>query len=379
MTGRTPTWRAVGRFFFQQGWESWKSAPLRTVNLLARKAYWFLTGHNYSDIYWPTLEQSHGLLTRLRLTPLRTAWLIPLALVSMAVWARRPLLYLPELVLFAVPVLTVVVFFYSPRYRFPAVPVLVVACAGALWQAAHWRTRPGWSVAAALALTATAGLAFANRLSGFDRPREGLFHGRLGAALLEQNQPEKALEHFRMAVQLMPGQATLHGHLAFALLRCGDSTGALQQFQRALELDPMFIGAYKEVSQILCAHGDIAGAIAALRRANELAPDDADVANNLAWYLATTPGQPPADRATAVRLAEQAAATTRHKDAGVLDTLAAALAATGDFPGASATLEQALALAEQRGLSRLNQELHERLALYQAGKPYVATVSPAHP
>jgi Flp pilus assembly protein TadD len=367
------------RFFFQQGWENWKSAPLRTLNLLARKAYWFLTGHNYGEIYWPTLEQSNGLLTRLRLTPLGTAWLLPLALVTIVVWARRPLLHLPELVLFAVPLLTVVVFFYSPRYRLPAVPVLVVAAAGAVWHAAHWRTRRGWSVAAVLAIGAALGLAVLNRVVDFDQPQVALFHDRLGSALQHQGRSAQALEHFQVAVQLSPNHAILQANLASGLLRSGDTAGALQHFQRALELDPTLLDPYKQVAQMLHDRGDMTGAIAGLRCAHELDPEDVDVNNNLAWYLATTPGLPPQDRAAAVPLAQQAATSTGHQDAGVLDTLAAALAATGDFPGAIATLEQALALAEQRGLSGLNQELHERLALYQAGKPYVATVSPAHP
>ena len=55
----------------------------------------------------------------------------------------------------------------------------------------------------------------------------------------------------------------------------------------------------------------------------------------------------------------------------LLDTLAAAQAANGDFDQAAKTLERALALAPGGSAARYIGEFRERLALYRSGKAFV--------
>jgi hypothetical protein len=94
--------------------------------------------------------------------------------------------------------------------------------------------------------------------------------------------------------------------------------------------------------------------------------------------LATTPDLPPADRAAALQLAQQVAAVG-HVSPIVLDTLAAALAANGQFPDAVAAAEQAIAVAQRLRAAGLLTALQQRLALYRAGKPYLAALPGAGP
>ena len=94
--------------------------------------------------------------------------------------------------------------------------------------------------------------------------------------------------------------------------------------------------------------------------------DNVVAATNLAWVLATSADPADRDGAEAVRWAARAAELTAHKNAGVLDTLAAAEAEAGNFAEAVVWQRWALRLAspeERPGFE-------ERLALYLGGRPY---------
>jgi tetratricopeptide (TPR) repeat protein len=482
-TGEPGSWNAVNRFFFRQGLAYWRDNPVRAVELLGIKAYWFLSGRNYGEIHQPTMERAEGLVPRFWLSPLHTAWLLPPALLAIAVWLRRFNHYLPELMLFGVPLLVVLLFFYSPRYRSPAIPVVVVAGAWALWQALQWRSRRVWSIAVGLALIVGAGLGFVNRTIGFDQldpdrprfravvgfafmqanrleeaaawfrkaldadpefasargdlgavlarlgrtdealehlrravrtePRNPTFHDQLGRALVQQQRLDEAIQHFKTAVELNPNAVRLRNNLGNALLLKGEPAAAIDQYAAALQVDPEYADAHLNLgralaaqnkpaealrhlaeatrldpdlieagvlsARILLGQGDVQGGIAALRKAHERAPQNDALANDLAWYLGTLPGLAKADRALAVTLARQAVRQGSEASPDRLDTLAAALAANGQFAEAVRTMERAISLAEQRGATETIGQFRQRLGLYKNGTPYVESPTPTTP
>jgi serine/threonine protein kinase/tetratricopeptide (TPR) repeat protein len=96
-------------------------------------------------------------------------------------------------------------------------------------------------------------------------------------------------------------------------------------------------------------------------------PVNAVQKNIVAWFLSTFQIPAVRDGKLAVELAENAVAQTNRKDAGILDTLAAAYAETGQFDKAVAAEKEAIPLAENE-LSK--EEFGRRLALYTAHKPY---------
>ena len=102
-----------------------------------------------------------------------------------------------------------------------------------------------------------------------------------------------------------------------------------------------------------------------------LRPDDADVANNLAWLLATTGNPELRNPYLALRLAERAAALTARRNPQVLDTLAAAYAANGRFDEAIANAEESVDLARSQERAALERAAEERLDFYRAGKPWL--------
>lgn len=282
-TGGPPNWRAVDGFFLQRGLDFWRANPLTAITLIGRKAYWYLTSCNYGEIVVPTIEAACGLLPRLWLTPLHTAWLIPLALVAALAWLRRPSHYAPELMLFGLPVVVVLFFFYSPRYRFPAIPLIVVAAAWVLCQAVRGRWRSYPTVAAAGAVLMTIALGIVNRATGFDSPASllPLFHNSLAFAQSAAGDYEAAIRNYKRATELAPDLEEVELALADTLRRMGRLDECVAHAQHVLERNPESAIAHNLLGVVLMLKGRPAEAVERFRTAVKIDPLMADGHMNL--------------------------------------------------------------------------------------------------
>lgn len=370
--GRAGTWGEIDRQYRDEVLAWWRADPARTARLFALKLYWCLTGRHFADIYMPTAERAAGLLTRLWLTPLHTAWLIPPALVALGVWFRRPREHLPALLLVAIVVVTVVVFRYSPRYRLPAVPVLAVGAAWTLSQAVRsgWRSR--WMVAAAVSVAASAGLTALNAARGFDSlaAQQPLFEYSLAAASVArgdlagaerhyrsalgqrqdledvrldlaevmrlQGRHDEALIEARRALQLNPDSVRAHTFAGISLAMSGRAAEAAEHFRQGVAINPYDSDAHVNLGNALAEQGRVDEAAEHFRRAVELNPDSA-----AAWYNL---GQAHLRRGAAGEAVEAFRTTLRiePKHVRACSELAYLLAQRGDYEVAAATLRDGL-------------------------------------
>ncbi|HEX2750434.1 MAG TPA: ASPIC/UnbV domain-containing protein [Verrucomicrobiales bacterium] len=117
----------------------------------------------------------------------------------------------------------------------------------------------------------------------------------------------------------------------------------------------------------LAAAGKGAAAIAACEAGLTKSPDSPELLNNLAGLLATGPDKSLHNPARALALAGRAVALTSGKNPALLDTLASAQAAGGDFTGAADTAAKALTLAQTTGETALIPLLEKALSAYRAG------------
>jgi len=92
--------------------------------------------------------------------------------------------------------------------------------------------------------------------------------------------------------------------------------------------------------------------------------------NSLAWLLATHSEDKFRNPPEAVRLAQRACELTNYKNAGFVDTLAAAYAAAGRFLDAVAAAEEALEAVASTGNKERAGKIQNRLELYRQQKPY---------
>ena len=384
-TGRQPTWRAVDRYFFRRGMAYLTSHPGQAIRLFALKAYWFLTGNDYSDIYVPDLERDEGLLRSLHFTPVRTAWLVLPALLVLLPLVRRPLRHFPELALLGLPLLTVLAYFYTPRYRLPVVPVIIAAAAAGAWRAARWRENRRWSFAFAGVLAAALVLPVLNHAWGFDRldpdlrathnyyvgvalaqtnrPQEAVARFRrvveiapsfpnatryLGQLLQELGQTDEAISHLQTATKLEPGNAELVAVLARALAQVGRREEAIAQLRRILEVQPNSGGAASELGNLLLDSGRSAEAMEVLTRAVRTDPKSAS-AHNLLARAFLNQGRL-AEGLEQFRLAVQ----LDPNRAALRNNLANALLQTGDSAGAREEYRAAIRINPDYIQARLN-------------------------
>jgi tetratricopeptide (TPR) repeat protein len=315
-TGKKPTWEDVDRFFRDQVWQFWRDDPWRAVTLAARKAYWFATGRNYADIYSPAAEIAYGLSRRLSLAAVCLPWLIGPALIGLVLLLRSPVRHAPEWLLLLVPLVVVVVFWYSPRYRDPAAPIVVLAAAYAAQAAVTAeRHRPGRLLLVCASGAIFAGLTLVNERSGFDpkdptnvpinlanslqqqgkleltaekirealryKPRERALRVTLGDVLLASGRVDQAVTEYRQAQADNPLDTDLSGRLAAALLHMGQLPEARQVLTQALANqpdNPALLGLLARVEQ---GEGRSARAVELYLKALALAPGD--VATRLAY------------------------------------------------------------------------------------------------
>ena len=196
-------------------------------------------------------------------------------------------------------------------------------------------------------------------------------HYNLGIALFALGRAAAAETAFREAVRLDPEHADAHNNLGGVLQTQGQVDEAVQQYRRALELRPDTADAHGNLAGLLTAIGRPEEAIEHFRRAVELRPAWTEPTARLAWILATT--QPAlGDPSEAIALAERAVGLADGVQPTLLDVLAAAYAAGGQFERAAATAEEALRYAEGGGApSQLVDAVRSRLELYRRGEPYL--------
>ena len=194
-------------------------------------------------------------------------------------------------------------------------------------------------------------------------------HCKLGIALSQRGETDKAISHYREAIRLKPDYAQAHINLGITLSEQGKTDQGISHFRQVLQFEPNSAEAHNNLGIALGMKGNLSEAVTHYRQAMNLKPDWPLPLNGLAWILATNPDPNMRDAKQAVELAERAAAMTRHQDAIILNTLAAAYAAAGKFDKAAATAQQALELARTSRNDRLIKQILEQLEHYRQAKP----------
>ncbi len=191
-----------------------------------------------------------------------------------------------------------------------------------------------------------------------------------GEVLLGLNRPEEALPLLEKAERLDPRSGRAAGRLAELRLGQGRFAEAAADCARALELAPGDARLQALSGTIFVRRSQIAEATEAYRRALELEPALAEVANDLAWILATHPDAAFRNGVEALEWAERACQADGFQSAARLDTLAAAYAELGRFPEAITTCERAIEWARAAGDEAEALALAQRLELYRRRQPY---------
>ena len=194
-------------------------------------------------------------------------------------------------------------------------------------------------------------------------------HLNLGRALKQQGKADEAVSELRRALAIDPSLVAAHNSLGSVLGAQGRAGEAAGHFREALRLAPTDAEAHLNLGLALRMLGRTGEAIPHFRKALAARGDWPAPMGELAWALATNADPKLRDPAEALKLAARAAELTSRQDPAVLDALAAAYAAAGDWEHATATATSALELAQVRSRAMAN-EIGARLELYRSRRPY---------
>lgn len=464
--GREGTWREINAYYRDLVLGYISENPGRAALLALNKAILFFTAREYDDIIPPRFEADAGEFNRLYLAPLPTPWLMGAAVVGLLSLGHRRDRLAFEWALFLLPLLVVVLFMYTPRYRLPVLPVLCAAAAALLVNALRSRRPRDWGLLV-IALAAPLGGELLRAATGLDaiqggrsqaatqlaialertgrqdeaiaiiedicrqetrdaaghlvladlltragrrdeaidayryalrlQPGEPRAHTNLGLLLNMRGRPEdlhEALTHFR-APTAVPRQAAKNHHGAGMVLeKLGRTDEALTEYRQAVDIDPAnwraqfdlanllmaqgagdesiahyrqairhnpsLIEAYRRLAIALThAHGH-AEAVAALRQGLAVATDDARLMGALAWLLATAEDPQVVNPREALQLAARANLLSPD-DPALLETLAQAYAANGQYEKAIATISKAIELAGPENCTAMEKRLADWL------------------
>ena len=165
-----------------------------------------------------------------------------------------------------------------------------------------------------------------------DSPYRDDIHWRLGRWLVSNQRPDEALRHFEAVIVANPRFPDAYFERGFLLEGQGRWAEAAENYRNLLRVNPSSVRALKQ----------------------------------LAWLLATAGDASVRNGAEALTVAK--ALLLQGESPETLRTLAAALAAQGDFAQAAASASRALGLVTND--SALSSALQNELALYRAGKPF---------
>jgi Flp pilus assembly protein TadD len=230
-------------------------------------------------------------------------------------------------------------------------------------------------------------------------PNNAVAHHNLGIRLYREGKVDEAEAEFIKALRLRPNYALPMNNLGICLWRRGRVDDATAILSRAVQVDPQEVVAHSSLGIALFQKGRMAAACQCFREAVRLAPDTAEYHYNLATALEEQGNHEEAEMEyqQGIRLdsgwpkkadqmarellnpetpkmrcppealfrAKQASEANGNQRPDMLNTLAAAYAATGKLAEAVATERKAGELAESTGPPELVQDIRGKLQVYE--------------
>lgn len=194
-------------------------------------------------------------------------------------------------------------------------------------------------------------------------------HNNLGISLSKKGNLDKAVYHFNKAIDIKPKYFRAHNNLGNSFKLQGRFDEAVSQYQQALELNPFYIEARNNLAILLSEQNKLDDALEHFQKSLLLKPDHPLALNGTARILATHTNPKKRDLSKAITFAEKAALLTKYQNPIILNTLATAYAAAGQFDQAIIAAQLALELANTAQNHNLADYIHRQMELYRKAKP----------
>ena len=180
---------------------------------------------------------------------------------------------------------------------------------------------------------------------------------------------ERAIQDATHAIRLDPEYAEAYNNRGVTYRKLGQLDNAIKDYTEAIHHFTNYADAFANRGYARVQMGEYAEALSDYYQAVTISPGSPQAFNDAAWLMATCPDEKFRNGERAVEYARYACELTKHQNGDYIDTLAAALAETGEFAEAIQTQQQAITLLSDE--SRTAAE--ERLELYQSEQPFRVT------
>ncbi len=177
---------------------------------------------------------------------------------------------------------------------------------------------------------------------------------------------DRAIQDATHAIRLDPTYAEAYNNRGVTHRKRGDLQKAIQDYTEAIHHFTSYGDAYANRGYARVQLGEYAEALHDYYQAVTISPSSPQAFNDAAWLMATCEEEEFLNGERSVEYARYACELTKYQNGEYVDTLAAALAESGDFESAIKTQEQAITLLSD--VSRASAE--ERLQLYRDGMPF---------
>jgi len=234
-----------------------------------------------------------------------------------------------------------------------AATTLGVVLAGALGLEARARSRVYWSAVDLWGDTVA-------KRPGDPRPLVAY-----GEALGKADRLAEAEVPLKRATELAPQDTFARTRLGSVLARQSKFDEAVVELDAALALQPANVDAHRFLGEIYAIQRRDRLALEHYSKALAAVPADALIMARMATIRAESQDLSVRDPSRAKALAERAAQITGGRDPRVLEVLAAAQAASGDFRDAAATARLAATAARALGIAAMASSLDYRAAAYE--------------
>ncbi|MBI9089877.1 MAG: tetratricopeptide repeat protein [Desulfobacterium sp.] len=196
-------------------------------------------------------------------------------------------------------------------------------------------------------------------------------YNNLGKVYAVMGKYNKALDNFRHCLDLDPGLAKAHNNTGTVLAILGRYDDAKTHFKKALEIEPDYIDALNNLGNLYLLEKKYKKGAACFRDLLSVSPDNIHALSRLSWVLSVYGDDSIPNGKTALSLVRRAVELSGKKDPRLLDIMAAAYAALGNFEKASNIASRAVEIAKLQGRKGLIADIKKRRNLYVKGKPYI--------
>jgi tetratricopeptide (TPR) repeat protein len=245
----------ISNFWFKQGFDFIKTYPLKYLQLLGKKFYFFWNSYEIEsnkNLYffsrWSSLLR---LLLWDYLLRFPFGLICPLAIWGMILsaksWKRYFLIYA---FIFSY-MFSVILFFVTSRFRLPVIPFLIMFASFSIyWLAEKIKNRKTGSLFHSLTILIPLLLITNSNLFGVNNPDLSSTYNTVGIIYTQKGWYDSAIAIYQKGLEINPKSVELHRNLGKAYYMKGYWDEAIKEYEQAINLDPNMALAYNDLGYI---------------------------------------------------------------------------------------------------------------------------------